>query len=85
MPPKYLLGQKWALLLPKPTSRNRDPAWTQYLPMFDLLISYFPQANVPMNMAKVISYSTLGQNDSSISGLNDVKLRKVLGFTGLML
>ena len=85
MPPKYLLGQKWALFLPTPTQRHSSSStWSHYLPMFDLLISYFPQSSVPMNQAKVVSYSSIGPiNDSSISGISDVKFRKVWGFQGL--
>ena len=47
MPPKYLVGQKWALFLPRPTRRHLAGGgggqWSRYLPMFDVLISYFPQ------------------------------------------
>ena len=82
MPPKYL-GQKWALFLATPTSRHANAGrWSQYLPMFDLLISYFPQSNIPMYRARVISYNSAiseGRNNDSISSVEtnyDVKFRE---------
>ena len=84
MPPKYLLGQQWALFLPRPSPRHApDSDWARYLPMFDVLISYFPQSNIPMFRARVISYNeagikSAGQHNDSISPLDqnyDVKFR----------
>lgn len=52
--------------------------------MFDILISYFPQSNIPMFRARVISYNEAGagiksgQHNDSISPLDqnyDVKFR----------
>ena len=65
MPPKYLVAQKWALFLPQPTKRHVGGGlWAQYLPMFDFLISYFPQSDIPMYRAKIISYNDARNNDS---------------------
>ena len=56
MPPKYAAGQKWGLFLPKPTERHKGEVWSQFLPMFDVLISYFPNSNIQMYQGKTISY-----------------------------
>ena len=48
MPPKYLLGPKWALFMPEPTERHRGRIWPQFFTMFDVLISYFPHSNIQM-------------------------------------
>ena len=79
------LGQKWALFLPRPAPRHTpDSAWARYLPMFDVLISYFPGSSIPMFRARVISYNEAGtklgpgHHNDSISPLDqnyDVKFR----------
>ena len=61
-----------------------DSAWARYLPMFDVLISYFPGSSIPMFRARVISYNEAGtklgpgHHNDSISPLDqnyDVKFR----------
>ena len=82
MPPKYAAGQKWGLFLPTPTDRHRGRVWSQFLPMFDLLISYFPNSNIQMYRGKTIPYHTsqsVKYNDSiSVEHTHyEVKFRKL--------
>eukprot|EP00092_Neocalanus_flemingeri_P034527 GFUD01037545.1.p1 GENE.GFUD01037545.1~~GFUD01037545.1.p1 ORF type:complete len:292 (+),score=15.12 GFUD01037545.1:74-949(+) len=82
MPPKYAAGQKWGLFLPKPTARHTGKVWSQFLPMFDVLISYFPNSNIQMYQGKIISYqqSHTAKYNDSISAEHshyEVKFRKL--------
>ena len=52
LPPKYLLAPKWGLFLSQPTKRHTGRIWNQFLPMFDVLISYFPNSNIQMYEGK---------------------------------
>ena len=52
LPPKYLLKPKWGLFLSQPTKRHSGRIWNQFLPMFDVLISYFPNSHIQMYEGK---------------------------------
>ena len=52
LPPKYLLKPKWGLFLSQPTKRHAGRIWNQFLPMFDVLISYFPNSDIQMYEGK---------------------------------
>ena len=52
LPPKYLLTPKWGLFLSQPTKRHSGRIWNQFLPMFDVLISYFPNSDIQMYEGK---------------------------------
>jgi len=82
MPPKYAAGQKWGLFLPQPTERHSGKLWSQFLPMFDILISYFPHSTIQMYRGKTISYhqsnsAKYNESDSSEQSHYKVKFRKL--------